>query len=889
MSTPGLGIIAAASRLVPQGRRAPWRREWEAEAEYAWRTLQRNGRATVLGRARLRVRVLACWIDALMERMETMTMTGLLNDMRFALRGMLRYPAFTIIAVVTLALGIGATTAVFTLVDGVLIRPLPFTHPDRLVSVQHLGRDGADQLPMSQGLYLLYRQQASSLSGIGLYRSSVVNLVGEGEPERVPAQTVTPSFFDVLGVKPVMGRSFTEDEGRPGGPNVAILSDGLWRTNFGADPRILGRTVDLNGTTTQVIGVMPRDFGFPDRQARLWLPFVIDSAQAPLAGFGSGGVARMAPGSTVAGVLAQLQELIHRLPELFPDQAGQTSFLGQVGLKAKVTPLKEALVGDISRTLWVLLGTVGLVLLIACANVANLLLVRAEGRQRELALRVAVGAGRIHVLRAFLAESLALAALGGALGVGIAAMSVRVSTRLIPTTIPRMAEVGVDLRVLGFTALVAIGCAIFFGLFPMVRYGISDLAGQLREGSPRGSAGGHRTHRLRNTLVVVQVALALVLLVGSGLMLRSFLALRAVNPGFSAAGGLTARLSVPPGEIQGWKETAAFYRQLRERLAQQQGVEAVGFGQMTPLGGGGIAFGTIDVEDQPRGPNDLPVFATQISVGPGYFAALGIPVLSGRAFQDDDGVDGARSVLVSESFAHHWWPDGSPIGRRVGPGDGTWFQIVGVVGDVHFQSLEGKPEEVVYFPTTLGSPDNPFVVRTLDVVVKTAGDPMAFVPVLKRELKAVDPRIPVANPRTLVSVIDGATARTSFTMALLGAASGIALLLGLVGIYGVISYIVSQRTREIGVRMALGATAPSVRRMVVKQGLALAVGGVGVGLVAAGLLSRLMATLLFGVSATDPITYGGVAVALVAVALVASWIPARRAAGVDPSLALRSD
>ena len=354
MGAPGRRTIAAASRLVPSARREAWRREWEAESEYAWRRMSRTSTPSALQRARLRLRVLTCWIDALWERRETMTMTGLFNDLRFALRGLLRYPAFTAIAVVTLALGIGANTAVFTLVDGVLIKPLPFPQPDRLLSIRHLGRDGADQLPMSQGLYLLYGKQASSLADIGLYRQSVVNLVGEGEPERVSAQDVTPTFFDVLGVKPRMGRAFTADEGRPDGAHVAIISDGLWRTDFGSDPGILRRTVDLDGVTTQIVGVMPPAFGFPDRTARLWLPLVIDPNQAPLASFGSSGVARMAPGSTEESVTSQLQELIHRLPELYPDQAETTSFLSHVGLAARVVPLKESLVGDVSRTLWIL-------------------------------------------------------------------------------------------------------------------------------------------------------------------------------------------------------------------------------------------------------------------------------------------------------------------------------------------------------------------------------------------------------------------------------------------------------------------------------------------------------------------------------------------------------
>jgi predicted permease len=890
MVVPGMRIIAAAARLVPPARREDWRREWMAEAAHAWRRGGARGSGSSALRMRLRLRILTCWIDALWERKQTMTMSGLLNDVRFATRSLMRYPAFTLVAVLTLALGIGATTAVFTLVDGVLLRPLPLGEPERLLALKHQGREGADQLPMSQGLYLLYRERASTLEGIGLYASTMVNLVGEGEPERIPGQVVTPGLFDVLRVRPAIGRGFTEDEGRPDGAQVVVISDGLWRANFGADPGVLGRTLDVNGVTREIVGVMPPDFGHPDREARLWLPFVIDPLQAPLPAFGAEGVARMAPASTTAGVHAQLQALIDRLPELFPDQAGATAFLASVGLEARVIPLKEAVVGDVSQALWILLGTVGFVLLIACANVANLLLVRAEGRQRELALRVAVGAGRADVLRAFMAESIVLATLGGVLGVMVASLAVRVTAGLIPTEIPRMAEVGVDPRVLGFSAVVALGCALLFGFFPLARYGTDDLAGQLREGA-RGASGGHHGNRLRTGLVVVQVALALVLLVGSGLMLRSFVALRAVDPGFDPEGGLTARLSVPQAEVPGWQETEDLYRQLRERLAAEAGVEAVGIGLPVPLSAGSLSFGSIEVEDHPRGPDELSVFASQPFVGPGYFEALGIDVREGRTFRDGDGAAGARAVVVSESFARHWWPGSSPLGRRVG-GDGSpegWYEIVGVVGETHFVGLDRDPEEVVYFPLTLGPRDDPFVIRTVDVIVRTSGDPLAFVPALRRALRELNPRLPLASPRTLDDVVDQATARTSFTMAMLGAASGIALLLGLVGIYGVISYIVAQRTREIGVRMALGATAPSVRGMVVRQSFAVAALGVAVGLVAARSLSGVMASLLYGVSATDPVTYAAVAAALVAVAVAASWIPARRAARVDPSLALRSD
>ncbi len=889
MRAPGFGLIEVASRLVPRRRRGEWRREWEAETAYAWERLLRRGSPSAWGRFRLWVRVLCCWIDAFVEMKEDLRMTGFLDDLRYALRGLAHRPAFTAVAVLTLALGIGANTAVFTLVDGVMLRALPFPEPERLLSLRHQGREGRDALPVSDGLYVLYREQASSLEGIALYAPSEMNLLVGEEPERVPVQYATPSFFQVLEAQPTLGRAFLAEEELPDAEAVVILSDGLWRRSFGADPDVMGRTLDLNGVSRRVVGVMPPDFGFPDREAQAWLPYPVDPARAPLAAFSAAGIARMAPGSSLESVRSELQGLIGRLADLFP-QSDEPGFLAEVGLKAQVAPLKEDLVGDVSTTLWVLLGTVGFVLLIACANVANLLLVRAESRQRELSVRLAMGAGRRDLLGVFMGESVVLAVAGAGLGMVAATWSLDLVTRYLPSNLPRMAEVGLDGRVLGFTALLSLGCALFFGLFPLLRQDVANLASQLKEGGVRGATHGPERHRMRNGLVMLQVALALVLLVGAGLMFRSFLALRSLDPGFQLEGIATARIAVPTGEIRSWQETAGLFRQLRERVAAQPGVEAVGFTARAPLTGG-VGFGTIEVEDQPRGPDDLPVFSSRMSVGPGYFEAMGIPLRSGRTFQDGDGADGVRAAVISESFARHWWPDADPIGRRLGGGDGeeSWWQIVGVVGDVHQRALEGDPEEMVYFPLVVGLPAQPQVIRTLDIVVRTSGSPLQLVPVLRRELRDLNPRIPLSNPRTMDAVFGAATAGTSFTMAMLGAASGIALLLGVVGIYGVISYVVSQRTREIGVRMALGASAPSVRRMVVRQGMVLALAGAGVGLVVAGSLSRLMASLLFGVSALDPLTYGGVAASLLLVAMLASWLPARRAAAVDPSRALREE
>ncbi|MGD8360983.1 MAG: ABC transporter permease [Gemmatimonadota bacterium] len=890
MTLPGLRVIEVAARIVPSRRRDEWRREWEGETAYAWQRMNRRGPPPVLSRARLRLRVLTCIIDALLEKKEEVRMSGFPNDLRYAVRGLMRSPGFALVAILTLALGIGANTAVFTLVDGVLIRPLPFEEPGQLLSIRHSGREGRDALPMSDGLYLLYQREVSSLESIALYRSTEMNMVAGDAPERVQGQVVTPSFFDVLRAQPVMGRSFLPEESQPGAEEVTILSDGLWKRAFGSDPAILGKTVDLNGRLTRIVGVMPPAFGYPNRDPQFWVPYTVDPAQAYLASFRAAGIARMAPGASVEGVLGELQSLIRRLDELFPE-SGDPAFLASVGLRARVQPLNEVLVGDVSTILWVLLGTVGFVLLIACANVANLLLVRAETRQRELALRLAMGAGRMEIIRFFMSESVVLAACGGALGAMSSSWAIGVSRLFIPVGFPRMAEVGVDLRVLAFTGLISLACAVFFGLFPLVRYGTRELASTLKDGGGWGATGSRARHRLRNALVVVQVAMALVLLVGAGLMFRSFQALRALDPGYDVDGVVTARVSVPSAEIQDPAETAEFWRQLRLRLEGQTGVVSVGMAQRAPLNGA-IAFTTVSLADQPRGPDDQDIFAHWMSVNPGYLETLRIGIREGRALAAGDGAAGTRAVVVSESFARHWWPDSSPIGRQVGgdPENGEdWWEIVGVAADVHHLSLEDAPEEMIYYPPTIGPTESPGSVRTMDVLIRTAGSPIQFVPVLRRELQALNPRIPISNPRTMQEVLDLAMAPTSFTMTMLGAASGIALLLGLVGIYGVISYVVSQRTREIGVRMAMGATSPAVRRMVVQQGLALVVAGVILGLAGAGALSSVMASLLFGVSAMDPVTYGGVSLALIAVSTMASWIPALRAAGVDPSRALRED
>ena len=881
---PGSRWIDRMAGLVPHSRRDAWRKEWEAEVAFAWRRMEEHGRSSPVARLRLRWRILGCTIDALNERRQTMTTTGWWDDVRFAARGLLRSPGFTAVVLVTLGLGIGANTAVFSLVDGVLLRPLPFQDSHELLDFSHVD-GGGEEMGMSQGLFLVYAEHARSLDGMALYRGSAVNLVSDGEPERVTGASVTPGFFDVFRANPVLGRAFSEEEGRPGGEPVVVLGHGLWRSGFGADPEVVGTTVVMDGVSRLVVGIMPEGFAWPRPETRFWIPMVVDPTRAPVGDFSHAAVARLASGQSPATASSEAATLLSRMPEL---REG-TGFLIDAGLVARVVPLKESVVGDSRRTVWVMVGTVGLVLLIACANVANLLLVRAEERSRELAVRIALGAGRLHVGRTFLTESVLLAGGGVAIGLLVARAAVAWAVRAAPTSLPRVSEVGVDGRTLAVALLLAGGSALLFGLLPVMRYGASGIANRLRSGGTRGGTGNRGRHRLRAGLVVAQVSLALVLLVGAGLMVRSILALRAVKPGFDGDGVVAVRLTIPAGEIPQARAAAELQRQLVDRVIGLPGVEAGGVVSHLPLGGG--PFFNVEVEDHPRGPEDLPIMSHVRWASDGYFEALGIPIVAGRSIRSGDDALGLRGVVVSRAFADRWWPGGSAIGRRVRTGfDGDeWWEVVGVTGDVRLQGLEVPAEEAIYFPTLYGHPTDPRVIRAVDLVVRASDQPLSLIPFLREETHRLHPRMPLADARTMAQVLDRSTARTSFTTSVLAAASAVALLLGMVGIYGVVSYVVSRRTREIGIRMALGARAVTVRRMVVREGLALAGVGVVIGLAGALLVSSFLASLLFGVTTTDPITFGGVTVALLFVAWLACWVPATRAARVEPSQVLGAE
>ena len=804
-------------------------------------------------------------------------------DLRSAFRSLRRTPGSTATAILTLALGIGANTAIFSVVDAVLINPLPYPRSDRLVSV-NLTAPGM-QIPvvgLSEAMYLRYLNESKTLSSFAVYRSAPVNLERAGNPERVAAANVTLEFFDVMGVHPLLGRDFVVGEDRKGAEPVAVLGYGLWQTVFGSDPGIVGRTVRMDGVQRLVVGVMPRDFSFPD-ESELWFPLPVDAQNPSVGSLDYFGTGRMVQGETAQAVRAEMQGLLHSFAGQLSDDFGP-GFMQQSRLAAYVTPLKELEVSNVRQALWVLMGTVGFVLLIACANVANLFLVRAEARQREQALRAALGATQGTMMRRYLTESVLLALGGGLLGLGVAWAGLRSLLVMAPVALPRAGEIGIDGSVLGFTAAIAVLSGVLFGLFPVFGYACRDLSGTLKGGG-RTSTGDRKQHRARSTLVVVQVALALVLLVGAGLMARSFVAMRRVDLGFATPGRLVFHVWLPSAEYPDAARVDLFERSLLQRLKAIPGVEQAAMATRLPLEERGKNASPLEPVDDPmkRGLVNLQ------QVSPGYFRAMGIGLLEGRGLTVDDEAPGVHRVVISEQLAHMFWPDArSVLGRQLKQRGSTapGYEVVGVARDVHSESASTAPGPRLYFPIA-NTGDFGTARHSLSVVLKVATAPMSFVSAAREALRAVDPHLPMVRPETMDRIVQDAMARTSFTVMLLGIAAGIALLLGTVGIYGVISYMVSRRTQEIGVRMALGAPRASVLRQVVGQGMALTGIGLAVGLIGAWGLSRVLSSLLYGVSATDPSTYMLTAGILALVALLASWIPARRAARVDPMEALR--
>ena len=811
-------------------------------------------------------------------------------ELRYAMRRLARAPLFTATTLLVLALGIGATTAMFGIVNGVLLRPLPYPDPDRLVALTHgLDVPGISEAGQSDASVLLYQRHARAFEGVAASRSSDVNFAapgGEaGSAERLAAAGVTANLFSVLRVSPQLGRTFREGEDRASAPPVVILSHALWQRHFGGDRGAIGRTVVVNGRPHEIVGVMDARFAYPTPGTQLWRPLDFDPAKASAGSFNFGGIARLRPGVSIDAGRADLDRVLPRLLDEYPSGIPRDMW-EQAHIRAIVTPLKDSIVGGAGRLLWVLLGSVALVLIVACANVANLFMVRGEARQRELAVRGAIGAGLGGMVVQSFGEALVLATSAGVVGIALAAAAMGLATRYDSALgVPRLEDVTLDARVALFTVGVSLFCAAAVSLVPALRARRMPIASVLRDAG-RGATEGASRHAARNALVVAQIALALVLVAGSGLLARSFARLRDVKPGVDPAGVVMARLSLPRAIYADDAAAQRLHERLLEGARAIPGVTGAAMTTWVPLSDDHDDT-VLGVEDHPLPPGAIPRVHYVPTVDSGYFQAMRIPILRGRTFGRQDPARGLREVVVSEAFARRYWGQASPLGRRVRPGlDTTWYTIVGVVGDVHFEALSKPAEDAVYFPMLTQERGVP---RSVALLVRTTLAPEAVTPELRRLVRSLDPAVPTYDERPLSSVIAAASARTRLTLVLLGTTSAMALILGAVGVYGVMAYGVSLRRREIGVRLALGARPADVRGMISRQGMLLGASGVAIGVACALGVTRLLGGLLYDVSPTDPLTLAGTCVALLAVSLAASWIPARRAAAMDPAAALRSE
>jgi putative ABC transport system permease protein len=758
---------------------------------------------------------------------------------------------------------------------------LPFKESDRLVVLWNEYKKMDLQASNSVPDYLDRRQQSQTLESVAALTPGSMNLTGKGEPVRVMGATVTASFFPTLGVEPVLGRAFTPEEDQPGRDRVVVLSHNAWQQRFGADPDIVGSEINLDGEDHTVLGVMPPDFHLIFLNVEVWKPIAFTPAQMSDDNRGSEylvAIGRIKSGFTLEQVRAEMATIAARVIELFPDRGG---FLVNAGWTATAVPLREQLFGDLRAPLLVLLSAVGLVLLIACANVANLLLARAQGREKEIAIRAALGAGRMRIVRQLLTESVLLALVGGALGVLLAFWTLRVLLTLAPTEsqIPILAEIGISPPVLLFTLGLSLATGIVFGLVPAWTVARADLHESLKEGGRSTESGGR--HRLRGALVVSEVALALVLLVGAGLLLRSVHGLLQVSPGFQPEQRLSFYTSLPASSYPDDARRIGFFRDLRPRIAALPGVRAAGAIHNVPFSGGNNTRSfRVEGYEAPEG-ESMPLCESRI-ITPGYMQAMGVRLQRGRDFEERDTAESPLVALVDEKTVRRFWPNQDPIGKRIGFGSaGAWREVVGVVGSVKNAGLEAEGREQIYVPYTQMPQPGMFVV------VHTAGLPGSVTNAVRAEVKALDPNLPISDVKTMEQRLGDSIGVRRYAMFLLLGFSFIALLLAAVGIYGVISYSVSQRTHELGVRMALGAQPRDIFRLVVGQGMLLTSVGVGIGLLAAFGVTRLMSSLLFGVSAADPLTFGGVALVLAGVAVLGCYLPARRATRVDPMLALR--
>ena len=808
-------------------------------------------------------------------------MDSLIKDIRFALRGLLKRPAFTVIAVLTLALGIGANTAIFSVVNAVLLRPLPLKDPDRLMVFWHSApAKGLRHLDLNDALFAYYRDRTHTFESVAAYETGEFALTGNGDPEVVPGAIITFNYFNVLGREPLYGRSFTAKEDTPGNNHVAILSYPLWQRRFGGDPNIVGQSINLDSKPTTIVGIMPPDFDFPDSAERpnnsghvqLWVPKGLNPQDA--GGWNLLPVGRLRPGASEDEAKKEIAALYHAFTAEYGVRPG-ISDLGSSETTVLLS-LQRHITGEVRRPLLVLLGAIALVLLIACANLTNLLLARAAARTRELAVRQCLGASALRIARQTLIESLLLSFFGTAFGVLLAIWIVTALKRLVSSQMPHIESIGVDTRVLLFTIVIMLVTGVLCGIGPAIRASRINLQDAIKEGA-RGTASG-ANKRLNNLFVVSQLALSLVLLIGAALFLQSFRNLLSVNPGFRAENVLMARIALPEQKYDK-AHAVSFFEQLRQGVSSVPGVQGVELSSVVPFSGDGQG-GPFLVEGVGQEQEKVALLRSST---PGYFESMGMPILKGRAFTSADTETSLPVAIVDERLARMFSADGDLVGKRLRIGDDPWLTIVGVVPNVKNRKLDEEAAPYVYRPY------NQWVRRRTMLVVRTSVDPTAIAANVRQEVAKLDPELPLSKVSTIQQAMDRSLVTTRLTNSLLAGFAATALLLALTGIYGVMSLNVANRRNEFGIRLALGAQTANVLRMILAQGLRLAIAGVVIGLLGAFALTRLLKGLLFGISASDPLTFAVIAFVLIGVVLLACWIPARRATKVDPLEALRSE
>jgi putative ABC transport system permease protein len=814
---------------------------------------------------------------------------------KHSLRRLFKSPAFALASIITVGAAIGANALIFSVVNGVILKPLPYAEPKSLVGAWLLA-PGVMQGPLQQSAasYFMLRDDAQSFQDIGLWSNGSVTVTGRGEPEQIDTLYVTDGTLAILGITPSLGRGFSREDDLPTGPNVVLISHRYWQRAFGGNPSAIGQSLTINGTAREVAGVLPENFQFLRGNPQIVLPLRIDRATINAAGFNYQGLARLKPGVSIEQANADVERLLPSLTERFKLPPGFTQkMFDDARFASLVRPLDVDVVGDIGSMLWVLLGTVALVLLVACANVANLFLVRAESRQQELAIRLALGAEARRVAWQLMSESLLVAVVGGVLGIALAYGGIQLLLYLQPAQLPRLNEIALDPIVLLFTLGISLGAGLLFGAIPILKYARPHMAAALKDSS-RGSSEGRERHRARNTLVVAQVALAAILLVASGLMVRTFLAIRDVPPGFqNPEQVLTFRVSIPTAVVANIDQVARMHEDIAHRLEAVGGVQSVGVSNSITMDGN-TNNDPIWVEDFPAEDEKIPALRRMKYLGARYFETMGNPIIAGRDITWTDVHNGAAVALLSENLAREYWGEpAKAIGKRVRRTPKTaWIEIVGVVGNERQDGATRPAPPTIYWPMKVSADigGQAFVQRSVGYAIRSSRlQSPDFLAEVQKAVWSVNPSLPLARVRTLQQMYDESMAQTSFVLVILGIAASVTLLLGLVGIYGVIAYIVAQRRREVGIRMALGAQSESVQRIFVARGLTLTAIGLVVGLAAAAALARVLSSLLFGVTPFDPLTYIAVIAGLGGVAALATWLPARQATRIDPMSALRAD